>query len=70
MLYRITFSPDAGDEDESLPWDYEEAALIGWVDEVFLEGYKKSEDAPFPSLDECLEILEGAGYEFELVATQ
>ena len=63
-LYRVTASPYPADED--LPWEYEEEAFIRWVDEVFDEGYKKPEDAPFPSVDKCLSLLEAAGYTVEV----
>jgi len=62
-FYTITYSPCADDE---TPFAYEEGPFVAWVDEVFMEGYKKGEDAPFPSPDECLSILEGAGYEVEV----
>ena len=59
MIYTITYSPCSDDE---VPFSYEAVDLVSWVDEVFLEGYKKTEDVPFPTLDECLNILEGNGY--------
>jgi hypothetical protein len=61
--YRVISSPF--EEPEELPWEYEEDALISWVDEVFLEGYKNGLDSPFPSLHECLQLLEGSGYQVE-----
>jgi len=66
-LYRVTGSPFSDDTD--LPWEYYEDGFVSWVDEVFLEGYKHDGDVPFPSADECLELLEGAGYTVEVVQT-
>ncbi len=57
--YTITFSPCIDDE---VPFSYGEDGLVSWVDEVFLEGYKKPDGEPFPSLDECLDILQTSGY--------
>lgn len=64
-IYRVLSSPC--EEDGDLPWDYNEDGFVSWVDEVFLEGYKGNLDAPFPSPDECLDILIGAGYEVEVI---
>lgn len=62
-LFTVTYSPCP---DDKVPFSYEEDGLISWVDEVFLEGYKQDqsapEGAPFPSLDECLDILLTNGY--------
>ena len=63
--YRIVSSPY--EEDGDLPWDYQEDAFVSWVDEVFMEGYKKASDAPFPSPQECLDLLTTAGYHVETV---
>ena len=63
MIYRVT-SPVEADES---PADYEEDGLVRWVDEVFMEGYKKGEGEPFPSLEECLELLVLQGYGVEEV---
>ena len=52
-------------EDET-PYSYEEVGFVRWVDEVFLEGYKKGNDAPFPTPNECLNILRAAGYVVEV----
>lgn len=41
---------------------YEEDAFIHWVDEVLMEGYKKPEDAPFPSIEESLAQALEMGY--------
>jgi len=65
MTYRVTSSPF--DEPTPLPWDYDEDAFVSWVNEVFLEGYKQEEGAPFPTVQECLDILEGAGYGVEKI---
>ncbi len=64
-LYRVTASPFS--EDGDFPWDYEEDGFISWVDEVFFEGYKQRNDAPFPSASECLDKLRGLGYTVEVV---
>ena len=63
-LYRVTDSPCSDDE---TPFAYNEDGFVGWVDEVFLEGYKQSEGTSFPSVGECLDILEGAGYVVEVI---
>ena len=63
-IYKVVSSPY--EEDDNLPWEYEEDAFVNWVDEVFLEGYKKPDDAPFPGVEECLDVLHGAGYEVEV----
>jgi hypothetical protein len=63
-IYRVLTSPF--EEDEPLPWDYEEDGFISWVDEVFLEGYK-DDDEPLPTVGECIDILEGSGYEVEVI---
>jgi len=39
--YTVTYSPCETDE---TPFSYEEDAFIGWVDEIFCEGYKRDED--------------------------
>jgi len=63
-IYRVVSSP--WEEDTPFPWDYEEDGFVSWVDEVFLEGYKH-ENAPMPDIDEAVEIVEGCGYEVEVV---
>lgn len=64
-IYRVLASPF--EEDEDFPWEYEESAFCAWVDEVFLEGYKKHHNTPLPSPEECLDLLEGNGYDIEVV---
>ncbi len=54
------------DCDDGLPWEYEEDGFIAWVDEVFFHGYKKPEDAPFPTFDECINEITTAGYDVEV----
>lgn len=63
-LYTIVAVP-ALCEDE-VPYSYAENGFVHWVDEVFMEGYKKPDDAPFPSAEECLKLLEGQGYTVEV----
>lgn len=63
--YRVVSSPHQ--EDEGLPWEYQEDAFVSWFDEVFLEGYKKEKDAPFPTPQECIDLLVTAGYHVETV---
>jgi hypothetical protein len=63
-LYTITAVPILC-EDE-VPYSYDEDGFVRWVDEVFMEGYKKPDDAPFPSVGECLDLLEGQGYTVEV----
>jgi len=62
-IYRVVSSP--WEEDDDLPWDYESDGFVGWVDEVFLEGYKG--DAPLPSVEEAVDIVETCGYEVEVI---
>jgi hypothetical protein len=64
----ITSSPYTDDyqDGNSPPWIYSETGFISWVDEVFFENYKKSEDHPFPSLDEAVEHLRAMGYIVEI----
>ena len=76
-VYRVIESNYHDDTD--LPWEYEEAAFVSWVDEVFLEGYKhikdsnhcshceNGEDAPFPTPQEAVDLLEAQGYTVEVV---
>jgi len=64
--YRVASSPY--EEDGDLPWDYQEDAFVSWVDEVFMEGYKKDENASFPSPQECVDLLTAAGYHVEVLA--
>ncbi len=61
-MIRITSSPWEYDTD--LPWEYSDSDFIGWVDEVFLEGYKHLE-SPYPTLDEALAIVASANYGME-----
>ena len=63
-VYRVVSSP--WEEDVPPPWDYEEDGFVNWVHEVFLEGYK-DDDAPVPSVEECIDILGGDGYVVEVV---
>jgi hypothetical protein len=58
--YRVIESKHPDDTD--LPWEYEEAAFFTWVDEVFLEGYKGAEGAPFPTPQEAIDLLADKGY--------
>lgn len=64
-IYQVNGSP--WNEDTEFPWQYTEFNLIAWVDEVFLENYKKGDDHPFPTLEEALDLLEANGYEVEVV---
>ena len=68
-IYRVIGTPQAEDPVASLPWEYTENSFIRWVDEVFLEGYKKGEDAPFPSPEEALNGVREAGYTVEFEPT-
>ena len=61
-LITITHSPC---EDDKVPFSYDKDGFIGWIDEVFQEGYKKPE-TPLPSLEDCLDILNGAGYHYRV----
>lgn len=63
-LARVLSSPHS--EDTDFPWEYEEDSFVHWVDEVFLEGYKQGDDAPFPSFEECIDIIKGNGYHVEI----
>jgi len=58
--YTIVAVPD-GCED-TVPSSYEEIGFVRWVDEVFMEGYKKPANTTMPSVEECLDLLESAGY--------
>jgi len=61
----ITSSPYQEDyqNGNAPPWIYAEMGFINWVDEIFLEGYKQSDDDfPFPTLDEAIEHIIAMGY--------
>jgi hypothetical protein len=65
----VTSSPfPADNEDPEIapPWEYHEDGFINWVWEVFEEGYKYEEECSM-SLDEAIEIVEGAGYEIKII---
>jgi len=55
-------------KDDETPFSYEEDSFVGWVYEVFLEGYKTDGDGkpltPIPSFEEATDIIAGAGYLF------
>ena len=70
-IYRVIGTPQVEDPSSkaSLPWEYTENSFIRWVDEVFLEGYKKGENAPFPSPEEALNVVREAGYTVEVEPT-
>lgn len=64
--YTVTHSPCETDE---TPFSYEEDAFIGWVDEVFCEGYKRADadtDGRPQTAKEAIDILESYGYDVEV----
>jgi len=74
LLVRVLSSPFAEDyppeNDNPPPWDYEEDNFIGWVDDVFCEGYKRQSDdleGRPQTLEEALEILISNGYDVILI---
>lgn len=61
MTVTITKSPYRDDED--LPWSYSDRSFVEWVDEVFREGYKRSN--PPMSVEEAMDLVSDEGYELE-----
>jgi hypothetical protein len=64
-LVRVTCSPYP--HDDGLPWEYAPDAFVSWADEVFDAGWRKPADAPFPTLEEAIDLVVGMGYEVEVV---
>jgi hypothetical protein len=65
-LYTVTYSPCESDE---TPFSYEEDAFIGWVDEVFCEGYKREDDdleGRPQTAQEAIDIIVEHGYRIKV----
>ena len=63
-LVRVTSCPNPELEAYPTPWLYTYDSFISWVDEVFLEGYKRNN--PMPTINEAINLVVANGYTVEI----
>lgn len=60
----VTITAVPADCDDKVPFEYGREGFLGWVWEVFQEGYKK--DVKLLTLEQSVDLVQSFGYEVEV----